>query len=188
MLSPRIIGNLRAWAACAVAAALMACQTQPVQAPAPAATRPAEAPRGPAPAPVLPPPSTLAALAAEQRQMADLFRGTPVVFSLLADGSLRVEVPLTFCFDPGRAVVKPPLAAVLDRVARSQRHQNTRVRANAPADATARTSPLGRERSVAIRDYMTARGVGFTRFAAPAGSQADVVEIVVSDAAPQPRP
>ena len=48
-------------------------------------------------------------LAAEQRRLAELFRGTPVVFAMQADGSLRVTVPLAYSFDKGRFAVKPPL-------------------------------------------------------------------------------
>src|SRR5690348_812753 len=60
-------------------------------------------------------------LSEEQRRLADLFRGTPVVFAMQPDGSMRVSVPLRYSFDPGRFAVKPPLGAVLDRVAKSQR-------------------------------------------------------------------
>ena len=115
--------------------------------------------------------------------MAELFRGTPVVFSLMADGSMRVEVPLTYCFDAGGAVVKPPLAAVLDRIARSQRNLPTRLSASAPVDSIGRAPGLGQESSIGTRDCLSARGVGFTRIAAPADGCADVVEIVVSSAA-----
>ena len=158
-----------------------ACQTKPVSTPLPASVPPASHITVP-PAPA-PPPSTLAARAAEQQQMAELLRGTPVVFSLMADGSMRVKVPLTYCFDAGRAVVRPPLAAVLDRIARSQCNRPTRRSASAPADPSGRAPGLGKQRSISIRDYLTARGVGFTRFTAPADGRAGVVEIVVSDAA-----
>ena len=54
-------------------------------------------------------PAPRATLAAEQRRLAELFRGTPVVFAMQNDGSLRVTVPLEFSFDRGRHAVKPPL-------------------------------------------------------------------------------
>ena len=53
---------------------------------------------------------TRAALEAEQERLAGLFEGTPVVFAMQPDGSLRVAVPLRYSFDPGRHAVKPPLA------------------------------------------------------------------------------
>ena len=70
----------------------------PASAPASGAT-PVPGPAASAPAPVR------TTLAAEQRRLSELFRGTPVVFSMQADGSLRVEVPLGFCFDRGAFVV-----------------------------------------------------------------------------------
>ncbi|MBX9716065.1 MAG: hypothetical protein K2X42_05665, partial [Burkholderiaceae bacterium] len=45
-------------------------------------------------------------LAEERQRLAELFQGTPVVLAIDRDGSLRAEVPLRHCFDPGRAVVK----------------------------------------------------------------------------------
>lgn len=164
-----VLASLPAW--------LAGCKTAPTASSAPP-------PRGSSSAPVPIPPSvsTRAALAAEHQRLADLFRGTPVLVSLQADGSLRIEVPLTYCFDAGRAVVKPPLAAVLDRVARDQRHELTRVRVAAPGDAGGRAPQLAKERGVSIREFMMARGVAFTRFAAPATSASETIEVVVSDA------
>src|SRR5437899_7062291 len=86
-------------------------------------------------APGLPEEQPKVTLLSEQRRLADLFRGTPVVFAMQPDGSLRVGVPLKYSFDDGQTVVKPPLAAVLDRVARSQRTQKTRLHVAAPTDA-----------------------------------------------------
>ena len=55
-------------------------------------------------------PMPKATLESEQRRLAELFRGTPVVFEMQRDGSLRIVVPMAFAFDKGRSVVKPPLA------------------------------------------------------------------------------
>src|SRR5262245_53712881 len=73
-------------------------------------------------------------LAAEQKRLAALFDGTPVVFAMQGDGSLRVEVPLRYSFDAGSSTVKPPLAAVLERIARSQRRAGSRLLVVAPGD------------------------------------------------------
>src|SRR5450631_3597841 len=59
------------------------------------------------------------ALDAERRRLAELFRGTPVVFLTTSDGHLRATVPRRFCFDPGSVKVRPALGAVLDRIAKS---------------------------------------------------------------------
>ena len=151
-------------------------------------------------APATPAPATWAApapanptLAAEQRRLAALFRGTPVVFEMQPDGSLRVAVPLHFCFDRGAGIVKPPLAAVLDHVARSQRHESTRLRVVAAPDPGSRGHALARDRAESARDYLAARGIPALRLSiAGAGAGARVatlarnegVEIVVSEPAP----
>jgi len=122
-------------------------------------------------------------LVEEQRRLAELFSGTPVVFAMQKDGSLRVSVPLHFSFDPGRFAVKPPLGAVLDRVARSQRGAGTHFVVTAPADPKSKGLMLGTERATSTRDYLVARGVDATRFSIAAAGSGDVV-IVVADAAP----
>jgi outer membrane protein OmpA-like peptidoglycan-associated protein len=118
----------------------------------------------------------------EQRRLADLFRGTPVVFAMQQDGSMRVSVPLRFSFDPGRFAVKPPLGAVLDRVAKSQRAEGTHLAVTAPADPKSKGLMLATERASSTRDYMVARGLDVARFSIAAAGAGDVV-IVVGDAA-----
>ena len=172
-----------------LALALAGCASKPT-APAPG-TPPVAAAPGAAPAtqaaptsvPVPPRPS----LAAEQKRLAELFKGTPVVFSMQADGSLKVDVPLSFCFDRGAFVVKPPLAAVLDRLARSQRGDTTKLRISAAGDTAASNPNLARDRAASARDYMVARGVLATRVVLASGAPGEGVEIVVSDAAPMKR-
>jgi len=121
-------------------------------------------------------------LADEQRRLADLFKGTPVVFALQKDGSLRVSVPLRYSFDHGRHAVKPPLGAVLERVAKSQRGEPTRLSVIAPTDPGEKGLLLATERASSARDYMVARGVPATRFSLAAAGSGDVV-IVVAEAA-----
>jgi len=130
------------------------------------------------------PTGTRAALEAEQERLAELFEGTPVVFAMQPDGSLRVAVPLRYSFDPGRHAVKPPLAAVLDRVASSQRKEPTRFTVSAPADPNSRGLSLATDRASSTRDYLVARGIGPTRFSIAALQRGDAVEIVVAEDAP----
>ena len=139
---------------------------------------------GPGHAPGVEPPaaSSHPSLADEQRRLADLFKGTPVVFELQKDGSMRVSVPLRYSFDRGRHAVKPPLGAVLERVAKSQRSVPTRLLVMAPADPGAKGLLLATERASSARDYMVARGVEATRFSIAAAGTGDVV-IVVAEAA-----
>ena len=129
--------------------------------------------------------ATQARLATEKARLASLFRGTPVVFELLPDGSMRVDVPNAFAFDPGRAVVKPPLAAVLDRIATGQQRELTRIVIGAAADTAAQGTALARERAVSARDYSVARGLPADRIVAAVNGSAATVRITVS-AAPLP--
>lgn len=122
-------------------------------------------------------------LESEQRRLAELFRGTPVVFDIQNDGSLRVTVPLRFSFDKGRHAVKPPLGAVLERIARSQHKASTRVHVAAPADPNTKGLMLATERATSARDYMVARGIEATRFSVSALGGGDTVVIVVAEAA-----
>ena len=156
----------------------------PATAPAPSATPAASAASGAVASSAVPP---RPALAAEQKRLSELFKGTPVVFSMQADGSLKVEVPLSFCFDRGAFVVKPPLAAVLDRLARSQRGDTTRLRVSAAGDTAASGPNLARDRAASARDYMVARGVVAARIVLAGGTVGEGVEIIVSDVPPAKR-
>ncbi|MEO8059520.1 MAG: hypothetical protein ABI671_14480 [Burkholderiales bacterium] len=127
------------------------------------------------------------ALAEEQKRLSELFEGTPVVFSMQADDSLKVEVPLSFCFDRGASAVKPPLGAVLDRLARSQRGDTTTLRVSAAGDTAASGSNLARDRAASARDYMVGRGVLASRVLLASGAPGEGVEIVISEPAPEKR-
>ena len=165
---------LRVVIALAVALALAGCGSVP--------RGPVSAP-GAAPVPVPAAPS-LPTLASEQRRLGDLFADTPVTVQRGADGRLRLHVPLRFSFDPGRAAVKPPLAALLDRLAVSLKQQGGfSVRINASGDArTAAAGQLARERAAATRDYLIARGAPPGRFI-EAGGLDEGVELLVSERA-----
>ena len=182
-------------------AALAACGTPPAS--TPATPVPASAPvfpgpgATPAPAPV--PAPARQTLASEQRRLTELFRGTPVAFAMQADGALRVTVPLQFCFDRAATVIKPPLAAVLDRLAKSQRDQSSRLRvaaapdpakgagagAGASAGGSAEALALARRRADTVRDYLEAQGIKANRLTAMSLAQVAGagVEILVLEAA-----
>ncbi len=129
------------------------------------------------------PASTRQALVAEHERLSELFRGTPVVFSLLADGRLQVEVPLAYCFNPGRSAVKPALGAVLRQLARGQRELPTRLLVVGPSDAKAKGLRLATERATSMRDYLVGYGVAATRFSVTAMARDEGIRIVVTDAA-----
>jgi hypothetical protein len=156
---------LRLLAALAVAALAAGCATTP-SAPtgtvihAPSATAPATPPA--------PPPSPLES---EVRWMRQLFNGTPVAIDTERDGAMRVEVPMQFAFDGDGAVVKPPLAAVLDRVAISmKRHPTSRVHVAAPGKSAA-------ARSAAMQAHLKSRGVAPARIAMTAAKREEVVAL-----------
>ena len=164
------------------------CQTMPADkatASAPAPTTPMQ-PKQPAPNPAPNPAtksaSTKANLAIEKLRLAELFRGTPVLFALQPDGSLRADVPLQYSFDAGKAAVKPPLAAVLDRIAAGQRDESTQVVVHAPGEAAAKA--LAGERAASVRNYLVAHGLPEPRVAVSGSVGAAVVRIVVADASP----
>jgi outer membrane protein OmpA-like peptidoglycan-associated protein len=129
--------------------------------------------------------ATRPSLADEQRRLAELFRDTPVAFTMQADGSLRVTVPLRYSFDKSRYVVKPPLGKVLEHVARSQRGEVTRFVVAAPADPHTKGLKLATERATSTRDYLVGHGVDAWRFTVSALGSGDAVVIVVADVAAQ---
>ena len=123
-------------------------------------------------------------LAQERQRLAELFDGTPVVLAIDRDGSLRAEVPLRFCFEPARAVVKPPLAALLDRLAGSRATKGGTWSVAAPGDPTSKGTTLANERAASVRDYLVGHGADALRVtvsAAPAvGNPTAVVRVVVA--------
>ena len=174
------------FAASAAIVLIAGCKTAPSSAPvaangsaAPSASQ--VSPRQPAPSPATKAASTKAHLAIEKLRLAELFRGTPVLFTLQPDGSMRVDVPLNFSFDAGKAVVKPPLAAVLDRVAAGQLQEVTQIVVRAPTDAAAKSTTLLGERGASVRDYLVARGLADTRVIVSGPAGAAVVRLVVTD-------
>ena len=160
------------------------CQSTPPSKPGPSG---AQVPQSPAQARQSPQnaatraASTKANLAIEKLRLAELFRGTPVLFVLQPDGSLRAEVPLHFSFDTGKTVVKPPLAAVLDRIATGQLNELTQVVVSAPNDPATKDATLVGGRAASVRDYLVAHGLAATRVAVSASAGTGVVRIVVTD-------
>lgn len=83
--------------------------------------------------------------------MKQLFEGTPVAIAAEDDGAMRVDVPLTFSFDDKSTAPKPPLRAVMDKVAQTlARQPSAKVHVGTPG-------PAGR--TTAMRNYLMGRGV-----------------------------
>jgi len=167
---------------CLFVSLLAACGSKPPLKPSsPSAPGASTAPATPgSPAAEAPRPT----LAAEQQRLAALFEGTPVVFAMQNDGSLRVDVPLRFCFDPGSSTVKPPLRAVLDRIATSQRRGSSRLLVVAPGDKRGKGLTLGTDRAGSARDYLVGHGIAATRFTLSSVTEPDLVRVVVSESGP----
>ena len=123
-----------------------------------------------------------ASLSQQRWQLEQGLAGTPVEVAS-AEGGYRVSVPLKYSFDRQRSAVKPPLAAVLDRVARVVRSgEGVRLRVSAPPDRPG-ADLLAQDRAASVRDYLVARGVPRARFAEPGpATPGGGVEVLVAPA------
>ena len=152
--------------------ALGACSTQaPKTLPAPA-PRTAAAAAGTESAPQRPAP-----IEVERRWLQAWFKDTPVQIALRGDDVLGVDVPREFSFDAGSSRIKPPLAAVLDKVAESLRRQPQLRLQGLAAPGAGTDAVLAVPRAVQVRQHLRLRGVPEARLAAPVRSSADVVQL-----------
>jgi outer membrane protein OmpA-like peptidoglycan-associated protein len=114
----------------------------------------------------------------ERRWLHEWFKGTPVRITQDGDDLVTVEVPREFCFDRGRSAVKPPLAAVLDKLAESlRRHPKARVQVLAASDDGAADPELAAQRAAQVRSHLQSRGVGSARLGRPTRTAAAVVQL-----------
>lgn len=122
------------------------------------------------------------ALEAQRTRLKDALAGTPVVIEATGDKTLRVEVPLKFSFDAGRAAVKPALAAALDQLAIGFKPYaaSTEIRIGAPADENG-PAALGDQRAAAVKQHLLVKGIVGSRILGAARGAAFGVEIVISD-------
>lgn len=155
---------------------LHGCSSTPSPAP-PASAAPAVPPAAPAPRP--------SSLAVERQWLQSWFEGTPVRIAQRSEAAFTVDVPRDYCFDAGRSIVKPPLAAVLDKLAQSLRRKPAaRVELlAAPGDAAA-VSPLAQQRADSVRKYLIARGVSSEQLGPPTGTAVPAVQLRVGLALP----
>jgi len=125
------------------------------------------------------------ALVTERQWLEAWFKGTPVRIAQRADGAIDIEVPREFCFDAGGDVIKPALAAVLDKLAESlRRAQFARVPLiAAPADPAAAPA-LALQRAAQVRDALASRGIAQARLGNPAVAVAPTLHLHVVAAAP----
>ena len=96
------------------------------------------------------------------------FSGTPVVIAQAASGGpLTVEVPLEFCFESGRSTIKPPLAAVLDKVGQSLRRSGAKLPLIAAAGDGPAEQALALERARKLRANLVGHGVPAAQLGSP---------------------
>lgn len=122
------------------------------------------------------------ALEAQRTRLKQALEGTPVRVEATDDHRLRVEVPTRHAFEPGRAAVKPALAAVLDQFAIGFKPQaaTTELRIAVPADDQA-SARVVEERGLSTRDYLVGRGVPISRIAGIGRAAGAGLEILVAD-------
>jgi len=132
-----------------LSALLAGCGSAPTRpVPSTTGTVPSAPADQPPPRPGQPPPKVLAG---EVTWMKQLFEGTPVAIVAEDDGAMRVDVPLNFSFDDKATAPKPPLRAVMDKVAQTlARQPSAKVHVGTPG-------PSGR--ASAMRSYLMSRGV-----------------------------
>lgn len=142
---------------------------------------PAARPSAPLSAPVSAPAAGLpadAVLATEARWLGEWFGGTPVQVHGEPDGSVLLAVPAKFAFDgPSATEPRPPLQAVLDKLAQSlSRQPSARLLASAPG------AQVAAARTQAIERHLARRGVAPARVdagvATPAGEPRVLLRLV----------
>lgn len=122
-------------------------------------------------------------LASEQRRLSSLLRDTPVGIDSTPEGSVRVVVPLEFCFDRRRAAVQPALGAVLNHIAIGARDSpGFALQVMAPSDASGvGGATLAQERAAAVRDYLVGRGVPRPRIVQIGRTADPQVQVLMSE-------
>jgi outer membrane protein OmpA-like peptidoglycan-associated protein len=168
-ISLRHAATLGLGMACLVA--LQGCGTAPAK-PAVAAPAAPAVPRAP------PPSQRASSLAVERQWLQSWFAGTPVRIQARGDDAFSIEVPRDFCFDTGRSEVKPPLAAVLDKLAQSlQRKPTARVEVlAAPGDADG-ASALALQRAGNVRKHLVSRGASPEQLGPPSAATLGAVQL-----------
>ena len=125
-------------------------------------------------------------LAVERQWLGAWFQGTPVRIEQRSGGAVTIDVPREFGFDPGQSSVKPPLAAVLDKVAESLRRvPQAYLSLLAAPDDAAGASPLALQRAERVRGYLRGQGVPAARLGKPSTSDAPAVRLRMEAAAPR---
>jgi outer membrane protein OmpA-like peptidoglycan-associated protein len=130
-----------------------------------------------------------AVIKVERQWLESWFKDTPVRIVSPSPTTLEVEVPREFSFDPSRQAVKPPLAAVLDKLAESLR-RNPQLRVDGLAAPGDTANPQRSDRALAIRragqvqTHLRQRGVASTRVSSATVSDSPVVSLRLTSVPP----
>jgi len=120
------------------------------------------------------------ALAVERQGLQSWLKDTPVRIEQRGADVFSIEVPREFSFDTGRSVVKPPLGAVLDKLAQSlQRKPMARVELLAAHGDAGAASPLALQRAGNMRKHLLARGVTLEQLGPPTAAPLAAVQLRV---------
>lgn len=101
----------------------------------------------------------------KREALARASQGTGVEVQRTDDNRLKLNVPSDVSFDTGRADIRPQMRPVLDEIGRNL-DASVRVTVVGHTDSTGSdqiNDPLSRERAMAVRDYLGARGVSSSR-------------------------
>lgn len=138
------------------------------------------APAASVPPPATAPPTSAGGLVVEARWLRSWFDGTPVRIEPQRDAGLLVEVPRDFCFDAGSTGIKPPLAAVLDKVAESLRRCPQAVVSTLAVPEESGRDPRVAARAAQVREYLRQRGVHRTRTGGATEGSSDALRLHIS--------
>ena len=121
------------------------------------------------------------ALSTERQWLQQWFKDTPVQIVQQGD-AVSLDVPREFAFDAARSQVKPPLAAVLDKLAQSLRRvpQARLELVAAPGDGSgggSAASPLAMQRATQVRKHLLSRGVPEAQLGSPSVTTVAAVQL-----------
>lgn len=119
----------------------------------------------------------------KREALAKASAGTGIDVERTPDNRLRVNVPSDFSFDVGRADIKPRMRPVLDEMARNL-DATVRVTVVGHTDDTgsdAINDPLSLQRAMAVREYLSGRGVSAARIDAMGRGEREPVASNASD-------
>jgi outer membrane protein OmpA-like peptidoglycan-associated protein len=104
---------------------------------------------------------------AQKQEMEQATAGTGVAVTKTENNQLKLEIPSDISFDKGKSNIKPNLRPILDKFATGlQNNPAARVNIVGHTDSSgsdAVNDPLSVNRAASARNYLTERGIAFSR-------------------------